>query len=67
MKNKTLKAVMLLNIAGMLWGGNMMLGNYLADFLGPWSIISTRLVIGGSIFILLLRHSGELQQLKIGC
>ncbi len=64
MKNETLKAIVLLNIAGLLWGGNMMLGQYLAAFLGPWSIISTRLVIGGSIFILLLRHSGELQQIQ---
>jgi len=55
---------MLLNIAGLLWGGNMILGRYLADFLGPWSIVSTRLVIGGSIFILLLVQTGELKKIK---
>lgn len=64
MKNETYKAVMLLNIAGLLWGGNMILGRYLADFLGPWSIVSTRLVIGGSIFILLLVQTGELKKIK---
>jgi len=63
-KNETYKAVMLLNIAGLLWGGNMILGRYLADFLGPWSIVSTRLVIGGSIFILLLVQTGELKKIK---
>ena len=64
MKNETFKAVMLLNIAGLLWGGNMILGRYLSDFLGPWSIISTRLVIGGSIFVLLLMQAGELKKIK---
>ncbi len=64
MKNETLKAVVLLNIAGLLWGGNMILGRYLADFLGPWSIVSTRLVIGGFIFILLLIQTGELKKIK---
>jgi len=63
-KNETLKAVVLLNIAGLLWGGNMILGRYLADFLGPWSIVSTRLVIGGCIFILLLMQTGELKKIK---
>ena len=64
MKSDTLKAVILLNAAGLLWGGNMILGHYLKDYLGPWSIISTRLLIGGSIFALLLMHSGELKKLK---
>jgi len=63
-KNETLKAVMLLNIAGLLWAGNMILGQYLSDFLGPWSIVSTRLVIGGSIFMLLLMQTGELKKIK---
>jgi drug/metabolite transporter (DMT)-like permease len=63
-KNETFKAVMLLNTAGMLWGGNMILGRYLADFIGPWSIISTRLVIGGSIFVLLLMQAGEIKKIK---
>ncbi|HIL93918.1 MAG TPA: DMT family transporter, partial [Cycloclasticus sp.] len=64
MKNETLKAVMLLNTAGLLWGGNMILGHYLADFIGPWSIISTRLLIGGSIFLLLLMQTGEIKKIK---
>lgn len=64
MKSDTVKAIFLLNIAGLLWGGNMILGHYLKDYLGPWSIISTRLVIGGSIFILLLMHSGELKKIR---
>lgn len=64
LKKDTLKAVVLLNIAGLLWGGNMILGRYLSDYFGPWSIISTRLVIGGSIFVLLLLQSGELNNIK---
>ncbi|PCI23223.1 MAG: permease [Piscirickettsiaceae bacterium] len=64
MKNETFKAVMLLNTAGMLWGGNMILGHYLSGFFGPWSIISTRLVIGGSIFVLLLMQTGEIKKIK---
>ncbi|MFT6624168.1 MAG: drug/metabolite transporter (DMT)-like permease [Cycloclasticus sp.] len=64
MKSDTVKAIFLLNTAGLLWGGNMILGHYLKDYLGPWSIISTRLVIGGSIFILLLMHSGELKKIR---
>lgn len=64
MKRDTIKAVILLNIAGLLWGGNMILGHYLKDYFGPWSIISTRLVIGGTIFVLLLMHSGELKKIK---
>ncbi len=55
---------MLLNTAGLLWGGNMILGHYLADFIGPWSIISTRLLIGGSIFLLLLMQTGEIKKIK---
>ncbi len=55
---------MLLNTAGLLWGGNMILGHYLADFIGPWSIISTRLLIGGSIFVLLLMQTGEIKKIK---
>jgi drug/metabolite transporter (DMT)-like permease len=64
LKSDTVKAIFLLNTAGLLWGGNMILGHYLKDYLGPWSIISTRLVIGGSIFILLLMHSGELKKIR---
>ena len=64
MKSDTVKAIFLLNTAGLLWAGNMILGHYLKDYLGPWSIISTRLVIGGSIFILLLMHSGELKKIR---
>jgi drug/metabolite transporter (DMT)-like permease len=55
---------MLLHTAGLLWGGNMILGHYLADFIGPWSIISTRLLIGGSIFLLLLMQTGEIKKIK---
>jgi drug/metabolite transporter (DMT)-like permease len=64
LKSDTVKAIFLLNTAGLLWGGNMILGHYLKDYLGPWSIISTRLVIGGSIFVLLLMHSGELKKIR---
>jgi drug/metabolite transporter (DMT)-like permease len=64
LKSDTVKAIFLLNTADLLWGGNMILGHYLKDYLGPWSIISTRLVIGGSIFILLLMHSGELKKIR---
>lgn len=62
--NNTLKALLLLNAASLLWGGNMILGRYLKDYLGPWSIVTTRLVIGGGIFLILLIKSGELKKIR---
>ncbi|MEW4983734.1 MAG: DMT family transporter [Cycloclasticus sp.] len=62
--SNTLKAVLLLNIAGLFWGGNMILGHYLKDYFGPWSIVSTRLLIGGAIFLILLIKSGELKKIR---
>lgn len=42
----------------------MILGRYLKDYLGPWSIVTTRLVIGGGIFLILLIKSGELKKVR---
>ncbi|MGB1702097.1 MAG: DMT family transporter, partial [Cycloclasticus sp.] len=60
----TIKALIYLNAASILWGGNMILGRYLKDYLGPWSIVTTRLVIGGGIFLILLIKSGELKKVR---
>lgn len=61
MEKNTIKALVYLNIASLLWGGNVFLGSFLKDFLGPWSIMSVRMLLGSIIFLFLLRQSGQLR------
>jgi len=61
MNKETIKALTYLNIASLLWGGNVFFGSYLKDYLGPWSIMSVRMVIGSLIFLFLLHKSGQLK------
>lgn len=42
-------------------GGNVFFGSYLKDFLGPWSIMSVRMLIGSFIFLFLLHQAGHLK------
>ena len=63
MDKETIKALVYLNVASILWGGNVFLGSYLKDFLGPWSIMSVRMVIGSLIFLFLLHKSDHLKGL----
>ncbi len=55
---------MLLNAASILWAGNMILGRFLKDYIGPWSIMSVRLLVGGIIFIALLKMNGQLKDIR---
>ncbi len=61
MNKETIKALTYLNIASLLWGGNVFFGSYLKDYLGPWSIMSVRMVIGSLIFLFLLHQAGQLK------
>jgi len=61
MNKETIKALTYLNIASLLWGGNVFFGSYLKDYLGPWSIMSVRMVIGSLIFLFLLQQAGQLK------
>ncbi|KXJ47746.1 MAG: permease [Cycloclasticus sp. Phe_18] len=61
MDKETIKALAYLNIASILWGGNVFFGSYLKDYLGPWSIMSVRMVIGSLIFLFLLHKAGQLK------
>jgi len=61
MDKETIKALTYLNIASLLWGGNVFFGSYLKDYLGPWSIMSVRMVIGSLIFLFLLHQAGQLK------
>ncbi|MBV1875681.1 MAG: DMT family transporter, partial [Cycloclasticus sp.] len=61
MNKETIKALAYLNIASILWGGNVFFGSYLKDYLGPWSIMSVRMVIGSLIFLFLLHQAGQLR------
>ncbi|WP_020161932.1 DMT family transporter [Cycloclasticus pugetii] len=61
MDKETIKALLYLNVASILWGGNVFFGSYLKDFLGPWSIMSVRMLIGSFIFLFLLHQAGHLK------
>lgn len=61
MEKNTVKALVYLNVASLLWGGNVFLGSYLKDYLGPWSIMSVRMTIGSIVFIFLLKKAGQLK------
>jgi len=61
MNKETIKALVYLNVASILWGGNVFFGSYLKDYLGPWSIMSVRMVIGSLIFLFLLHKSDQLK------
>jgi len=61
MEKSTIKALVYLNVAALLWGGNIFFGSYLKVYLGPWSIMSVRMLLGSIIFIFLLHKSGQLK------
>lgn len=42
----------------------MILGRFLKDFIGPWSIMSFRLLIGGIILIVILMLNGQLKNIR---
>jgi len=58
-KNDYLKAVLLLNLAGLFWAGNLIAGSLLSDYVGPGFIVASRAVAGSMIFILVIRFGGR--------
>ncbi len=58
-KNDYLKAVLLLNLAGLFWAGNLIAGSLLRDYVGPGFIVASRAVAGSVIFILVIQLGGR--------
>ena len=58
-KNDYLKAVLLLNLAGLFWAGNLIAGSVLRDYVGPGFIVASRAVAGSAIFALVILFSGQ--------
>jgi len=58
-KNDYLKAVLLLNLAGLFWAGNLISGSLLSHYVGPGFIVASRAVAGSVIFILVILLSNQ--------
>ncbi len=58
-KKDYLKAVFLLNLAGLFWAGNLISGSLLSNYVGPGFIVASRAVAGSVIFILVIRLGSQ--------
>lgn len=57
--NDYFKAVLLLNLAGLFWAGNLIAGSVLRDYVGPGFIVASRALAGSAIFIALIFFNGQ--------
>ncbi len=49
-----LQAALLLNLASLLWAGNMLLGRLLSGYVGPWFIVGARTLVGSLVLVVML-------------
>lgn len=49
-----LQAALLLNLASLLWAGNMLLGRLLSEYVGPWFIVGARALVGSLILAMMM-------------
>ncbi|MGK2913947.1 MAG: DMT family transporter [Porticoccaceae bacterium] len=52
------RAILWLNLAALLWAGNMLLGHFLGSYVGPWFIVAARTLVGSLIFWGFMRLRG---------